>query len=137
MAAEINSSLIGKTLDFETNAPPILGSKIKGAKLVAILDPATVKALGFDVTTEHAAVYPYLDPSLPDSATRYNYVKFLLSDGSTKYMGIPWIKTSSITVVEVTNIQVLIKGRGLEDVAAVKRALIANGFEDFTLEVTS
>lgn len=137
MAVEINSSLIGKVLDFETYAAPILGSKIKGAKLLSILDPGTVKELGFDITSKHAQVYPYLDGSTPDSPLKYNYLKFLLSDGSTTYLGVPWIKADSITTVEVTNITVVIKGRNQDAINQVKKALVANGFEDFTIEVTS
>lgn len=132
----ITSSLIGKTIQFETLAPAVLGARYKDVKVLAILDPGTAKMFS-DVLVRHIAVYPYLPPGIVDDHTRYNYVKLEMPNGAIEIMGIPWISESSISVIEQTDIRVVLKGRSHEDVELVRRALSANGFEDFVVEVIS
>lgn len=132
----LDSSLIGKIIQFETNAPAILGARYKDVKVLAILDASTA-TLFADVLARHIAVYPYLPTGVLDDYTRYNYVKLELSDKSILIMGIPWINESSIQVIVNTDIVVRLKGRNHDDVNLVRQALLANGFEDFTVDVVS
>lgn len=133
---DITSSLIGKTISFETRAPAVLGARYTDAKVLGILDPGTA-VLFSDVLATHIAVYPYLPTDVLDDYTRYNYVKLELANGSVKIMGIPWISPESVQVIEATDIKVTLKGRGHEDIDLVRKALLANGFEDFVVEVVS
>lgn len=132
----LSLSLIGKTINFSTTAPAILGVEVRNAKLLGILDPGSAKAYD-DIVSKHIQVYPYLPEGTPDSPTSYSYVKFAMADGSEKVYGIPWIDEESIVIVENTQVVVTLKNRGQADLDLVRQALLANGFSDFTLEVKS
>lgn len=134
MSALLNMALIGKTINFSTNAAPILGVEVRNAKLLGILDPGSAKAVD-DIRAKHIQVYPYLPEGTPDSAYDYPYLKFAMADGSFRVYGLPWIKEDSIEIVATTNVVVTLKGRGQVDFDLIRQALLANGFDDFTLEV--
>lgn len=132
----LDSSLIGKVIQFETNAPAILGARYKDVKLLAILDAGTA-VLFADILAKHVAVYPYLPEGVLDDYTSYNYVKLEMPDKSIMIMGVPWINEASVQVIVNTDIVVKLKGRSHDDVNLVRQALLANGFEGFTVEVVS
>ncbi len=132
----IDSSLIGKVVRFETNAPMVLGARFTDAKVLAILDAATA-AMFVDVLAQHTAVFPWLPVGVLDDYTSYNYVKLELSDQSVIIMGIPWINESSVEVIASTDIVIKLKGRGHQDINIIRQSLLANGFEGFTIEVVS
>lgn len=132
----IDSSLIGKVIRFETTAPAILGARYTDAKVMAILDAGTA-TLFSDILALHSAVYPYLPVGVQDDYSSYNYVKLEMPDKSIMILGIPWISESSVQVIVSTDIIVKLKGRGHQDVDLVRQALLANGFEGFTVEVVS
>lgn len=136
MSEPLDFSLIGKTINFRTNAVPILGAEIRNAKVLGFLDPASAKFYG-DILAKHISVYPYLPEGTADDPYSYSYLKVALSNGTETVYGIPWVDQSSIAIVETTDIAVRIKNRGQVDLELVRTALLANGFSDFTLEVVN
>lgn len=136
MSVPISFSLIGKTINFSTNAGAILGVEIRNAKVVAILDPNTAKSFD-DIVAKHIQVFPYLPQDTPDSAYDYSYLKVITAEGKEAVYGIPWINETSIELVDTTNIKVVLKGRGQSDIALLRQALLSNGFDDFTIDVVA
>jgi hypothetical protein len=136
MSVPISFSLIGKTINFNTRAGAILGVEVRNAKVVALLDPNTAKTFE-DITAIHIQVYPYLPEGTPDSAFNYSYLKVITAEGKEKVYGLPWIDESTIELVDTTNIEVILKGRGEGDVALLRQALLSNGFDAFTITIRS
>ncbi|MGG4591747.1 phage DNA polymerase-associated SH3 family protein [Pseudomonas aeruginosa] len=132
----ITSELSGKTLTFETYAPAVLSSEYRLAKLLSVLDFQSATYFGSPAEM-HANVYPYLKEAglgIPDDPTQYQWGKFS-HNGAVIVLGIPWIKESTVAIVENTDIVVTIRRRGAEDVTAVRQALIARGFTDLDITV--
>lgn len=136
MSVPISFSLIGKTVNFNTNAGAILGVGVRNAKVLGILDPGTAKAFE-DIIAKHIQVYPYLPEGTPDSAYEYNYLKVIMADGQERVFGLPWIDETSIELVETTNLVITLKGRGQSDITLARQALLANGFDDFDIVIKS
>jgi hypothetical protein len=136
MTVSLSFSLIGKTVNFSTNASPILGVEVRNAKVLGILDPGSAKAYD-DIVAKHIQVYPYLPEGTPDSPYDYPYVKLAMADGTEKVFGLPWIQEGTIQIVDTTTLVVVLKNRGQSDINLLRQSLLANGFEDFTIEVKS
>jgi hypothetical protein len=136
MPVPISFSLIGKTINFNTNAGAILGVEVRNAKVVAILDPNTAKQFE-DIIAKHIQVFPYLPQGTPDSAYEYSYLKVVSAEGKDLVYGIPWIAEDTIELVDTTSIQVVLKGRGQSDITLLRQSLLSNGFDDFTISVVS
>jgi len=128
----ITSALIGKTINFQTNAPSILGARFQVTKVLSILDPDTARLFA-DIVSQHIAVYPHLPEGTVDDAFGYSYVKLRLPDDQIVVLGLPWIDENSVEVVNHTTLTVKINSTSQEDINRVRQALLANGFEDFTI----
>lgn len=132
----LTSELYDKTLTFETYSPSILGAIIKNAKFLSHLDPQSAAANGLDLNI-HNQVYPDIkENGVPDNPNAYKYAKFQTANGIL-VLGVPWIKQSSIQIVETTTIIVTCPGYGAQDVERMRATLIRNSFENFTIEVKS
>jgi len=135
MSVPLDLSIIGKTIQFETQAPAILGSIVKNVKALGFLDPGSAKSIK-DIFAKHAEVYPYLPSGVAaDSATSYSYLKVQLPDGSFDVYGLPWIKQDTVNVITDTDIVARIKGKNASDVDKVRTALLAQGFDADELDI--
>lgn len=139
MSVPLTLDLVGKTIQFETQAPAILGSIVKNVKVLGFLDPGSAKGV-IDIFAKHAEVYPYLPSGVAaDSATSYSYLKVQQADGTFTVYGLPWIKQDTVNIITQTNIVATIKGKNAMDVDKVRVALLAQGFdaEDLDIQVVS
>lgn len=126
---QLNSDTLKKTLTFDTWE----GIRHKNYRFVAILDAETVMALGFDAPAKHQQNYPYLPAGAPDSYSAYSYAKFMTGDNAIVYLGIPWVKATSI--VENNNPTTLIRVKATQaELTSLRSMMIAHGMVDFTFE---
>lgn len=129
------SNYIGQTVRFDTVAPGVLGTGRNNVKVMAVLDLDTAQLFS-DVRAKHAQVKNFI-PDLPSSAGAYSYVKLRYGNGDVEILGVPWVRTSSIEVIE--NRELFIRVRKATDSTAeiIRQALLQNGIEDFTIEMES
>lgn len=118
---------IGLTYTFEVYPNAILGTDFKNVKVLAILDKDSANQI-ISTQSMHVNVYPYLPSGTPNNPGGYNYIKILTQSGAITCIGIPWIKDSTVTVVEFKRANVVIDGITLEDGPKIAAALLKNGF---------
>lgn len=87
-----------------------------------------------DIYPLHAQVYPSLPNGTPNDPKAYNYLLLKTTAGNTLAIGIPWIKESTIVLVESRTIQVLVGGVSASDIQSIRNALVQNGYNQ--LEIT-
>lgn len=119
---------INASCSFQVYPSAVLGAGFSGAKILAILDAQTCYALGVDVASLHANVYPTLPGGVPNDYTAYSYVKFQLASGQIQIIGIPWIIDNTFAVSTNRTVQLSIDNVSDEDVNKMLLALSANGY---------
>jgi hypothetical protein len=87
--------VLESTVSFDLYPTAILGTAIKNAKVLSIVNAQTAMDLGHDAPALHAMVYPSLPPGTPNSYDKYLYVYLKLTSGAKIFIGIPWIKEST------------------------------------------
>lgn len=130
----LTSELYGKTLNFTTISPALLGGGWTNVKLLSIVDYDTARRFS-DILGKHVGLSPYLPAGTPNDYRQYYYAKLQRADDSIHYLGVPWIVESSVEVVVETDILVRIKGKSHDDLLNIRQALMAIGLEDFTVEI--
>lgn len=126
------TDFIGKTVNFNTLAPAVLGGSRKNVTVTAVLDLST--ALLFDdVRAKHTRLQGQI-PDLPASASLYMYIKVTYTTGATEVLGVPWIDLNSMEVVSEQDLVVRIKRKTLSTETTVRQALLQNGIDEFTIE---
>lgn len=118
---------IGLNYSFEVYPAAILGNDFKNVKLMAILDNDSANQI-IQTKPMHVNVYPYLPSGTPNNPASYNYLKVLTASGQVTCIGIPWIKESSIAVIEYKKMLIELDLVTLEDGPKAAAALIKNGF---------
>ena len=94
----LDSSYTGKTVSFELSS----GIKYTNYKLLSILDVDTVTSF-FDARAAHAQNFPYMPADSLDDYTSYMYAKLVDPNKNYLYVGVPWVKDGSITVLTNVN----------------------------------
>jgi hypothetical protein len=124
---------IGKTYTFNTVAPSILGTSIKNAKLVAVLDYQT--ALSFDnIDLKYRSIYPLLPANTQDTPELNIYYRFQTESGEKIIMADIWIQESTIETIEHVNFQILFTQASMKDIPRIKDALNAMGYLNFQIK---
>lgn len=119
----------GKTYLFSTYSGRIYNRYL----LKTILDPQTVRELGFDAPGEHYKNYQFLPVGSPASWDKYNYARLQAPDGSLTYVGLPWIQPDSLQVVEDNVRIVRIYDATVDSIESLRRMLVASGHEKFDI----
>lgn len=119
---------LSKQVSFEVYPSLILGNNFKNVKVMGIVDADTARMLGLDAPAMHANVYPTLPAGAVDAYDEYLYVRVKHGNGQQSILGLPWIKTSSVAVLDYTNLIVRVGNVNPGDAEKVIQALAANGF---------
>lgn len=123
---------IGKRYNFDTLAPAILGSSIKGAKYKGSVDYETA-CKHQSMIEQFRAVYPHLPAgTLADPAATV-YHLFTSQAGEQIIYADVWINKSTITLVETVNLRVDIANCELTDSTRIRDALTALNITNFTI----
>ena len=128
----LNDLTIGKTHTFSTISPAILGTVLKNAKLVSIMDyDLAIREDNIELKTRQVNE---VVPAGPNSSPKNSiYYKFLSESGEFVIMADRWIIESTIEVVEHINFQVSFTEASLSDIVTIRRMLVASGFTNFTI----
>jgi len=127
---KLDSDTLKATLSFETYA----GVKYNNLKFLAILDAGTVNDLGQDPFAKHMQNLPYLPDPKPEAYTDYDYALFRDAEGKKTYLGIPWVRESSIVDNGRPDYQMLIISPTQAQLDSLRSMAVASGIENFTLK---
>lgn len=133
MSISSNVFQIGKTYSFDVYPAPVIGNRFTNVRVVAIFDSATA-ALTTDVDALHAQVRSYVS-GIPDSASKYLWVKFITEDNVSHVIGLPWINVDTIRLVSSSTIQVTISGVSTQDINIIKAQLVSAGYDRIKVDV--
>lgn len=123
---------IGKVFNFNTTAPAILGTEIKGAKLIAIVGYDL--ALKYEnVLTKYRTIFPLLPNGTPNKPENCIYYIFKSAIGETIVFCDQWIDDTSVEVIEHINVNIVMNNLSLSDIPRIRNALNALGFTDYAI----
>lgn len=135
MALNVSIDDIGKTASFSLYPSAIIRDEFRDVKIEAI---ATAdNATKYNLAEMHANVYGTLPEGSPNDYRSYKYLIVRFPSGQTMAVGIPWIVENSFELYSTTNINVEIRGKGIENVDEIRRILAARGYTDVTISTTS
>lgn len=125
---------IKSTYSFSVYAEAFLGSNFDNVTVASILDQESANQL-IDTQAMHVAVFPFLPPGTPNDPSAYNYVKFKTQTNGVLVLGIPWIRDSTIQLVDAQTIVVKIGNAKSSDIARIRNMLNANGFNELDFSI--
>lgn len=113
---------------FNTYAPAILGTRIRNAKLLAILD--------YDVASNyttpnisHANIFPYLPVGTVDNPEAYTYLLFQTDEKTKIVFANTWIQESTITEQTNSKLTIVIENISTGDETKIRDLLLLSGFK--------
>ena len=119
---------LGSTVSFEFHPAALLGTGLKNAKVLGILDADSARQVGIDPVAMHANVFPQLPAGTPNKYDGYYYLKVKTASGQVTAYGIPWIKDETFVEVEISSMRLTLENVAPADQSKVLEALAANGF---------
>lgn len=124
---------LGNSYTFDTAAPAILGTQIKNAKLLSILDYETARTFD-NIDIKFRTIFPLLPAGTPDAIELTTYFLFKTESGEKIVIADIWINKSTITEIGFIQFQVMFTKASLADIDKVRANLIALGYTDFTIK---
>jgi len=125
---------LGTTYNFNTLAPAILGSNVKNATVLGIIDYTTASNY-ITPETRHVDVYPYLPTGTVNDPKKYTYILFK-SESNVKFvLGLPWIDLATVVQVVSLTINVTVNNASTGDANRIRDSLILLGFNSFTVTI--
>lgn len=131
----IDSTMIGKTISFNTYAQVVLGAEFKRVKVKGILDVDSARYIS-DIERMAVAIYPALPKGTPNDYRKYQYVKLQMADGSFAVVANEWIKSDTVVVQENVSAVFDISNINASDVENISKLLRTYNYNDFTTKVT-
>ena len=126
---------LGSTVSFEVYPSTLFTTDYKACVLKSLLDSEDANAI-VDTLALHRQVFPTLPAgTVPDDPTKYNWLKVQLPNGKHEYLGLPWIKDSSVTLMANLTITVTIPNAKASDVDTISKVLGANGYISSKVEI--
>lgn len=127
---------IGAMYSFEVYAPSILTSSFKNVVAEGVLREAQAKQLGLDTRAMHARVFPYLPSGTPNDPSAYNYALFRTLTGETTILGIPWIRDSTVSLIDAQTLSIKIGNvDATKDIPIIRNALSQLGYNQVDISV--
>lgn len=125
---------LNATVSFDLYPAALLGTSLKNAKVLAILDADTARFF-IDPPVMHANVFATLPPGTPNRFDGYPYVKLKLPNGTVTAIGLPWIKDETLVVATTTRVLITVDNVTPAGQNTILAALSANGFSAAKIEV--
>lgn len=129
--------VIRQTYNFEVYPNARLQTKYDSAIVLALMDFETAVSQGLDAQGLHINLYPSLPGGTPNDPRGYDYVKIKLPTGQSTILGLAWIKTNTVELVESRTITVKISNSSADKVQQIRDSLVQNGFTVSSIEVSS
>lgn len=126
---------IGGIYTFDTVAPALLGTTIKNARLLALLDYEV--AVQFDnIDVRHAAVRPLLPAgSAFDNPKAFSYLYLISETGTRIVLAYPWIKEETISKTTNQSVVITVNDATANDAIRIRQMLALSGYHSVSLEV--
>ncbi len=125
---------IGQTYTFNTLASSILGSVVKNAKLVCVVDYDNVIKYHNFIDTTYANILSLLPEGTPVDAKSSLYYIFKSESGETLVISQYWVDEDSVEVVEFISFKVTVTNATLGDMQTVRDLLVASNLLNFNIE---
>lgn len=135
MTINISIEDIGKTASFSIYPSAIIRDGFKDVRIEAVATADT--ATKYNLAELHANVYGTLPEGVPNDYRSYKYLIVRFPSGETMAIGLPWIIDSSFELYSTTNINIEVRGKGVENVDELRRILAARGYTDVSFTTTS
>lgn len=129
----VNQITLNSVVNFEYISPTVLGTAVRGAKVLAILDHESATAY-INPMVYHASFRPHMPASAPQSFTDYPYVKLRMPDNTTMAVGLPWIQGDTWEEQSVESLRFTVSNVTPAGRQIIMRALAANGFNAVNVE---
>jgi hypothetical protein len=124
---------IGVVYNFNTTASSILGTEIKYAKLIGILNYES--ALQYEnIYLKYRNIYPLLPNGTPNSPETSIYYLFLSQSGEKFVFADIWIDHNSVTVVNEIALRINLTGVQLSDIQVLRNMLNAGGYLQYEIQ---
>lgn len=128
---------IDSTVSFDLYPAHYLGTSIKNAKVLGVMNAAQAMKMGFDAPAVHAAVKPTLPADAPSNYDQYQYVCLKLASGQETFIGVPWIKDSTYVEEMIRTVAIYIENISPDQQNLATQALSAVGLKVAKVEVIS
>lgn len=125
---QLTSSDFGKTYNFET----YLKLRYNNLFFVELLSATTLKALGEDPEAMHAQNIGSLPPGT-GGYNSYHYGRFTQGDGTSIYIGLPWINPTTLIEADTSTRTVIIRDASEDQMNALRSAMIQLRFTNFEI----
>lgn len=113
---------------FNTHAPSILGTSVRNAKLIAILD-YEVAASFTTPNTSHANIFPHLPAGTPNNPQKYTYLLFQMESGDKVVYANVWIDEQTLRETTTSTITVVIENAVSGDEVKIRNLLSLSGYK--------
>lgn len=125
---------IGHAYDFNTYAQALLGT-FKNVTVVGIANHQTAQQY-IDVAAKHAQVIGSVpEGEISGDFRKYYYLIVQYSNGQTTALGLPWIRSDSISLKGTLDAVIRLSDVKADDYTDIKRALSAAGFNVTSVEI--
>lgn len=119
-----------KTLSFET----FMGQKYRGLIFTDLLSARTVVDLGFDAAALHRQHLNFNPEGMPDDYTKYKYARFVDAETNVTYLGVPWVRETSIIENSSPDYELILKEPTQDQLDSLRSMVVASGIENFVLQ---
>lgn len=92
------------------------------------MDAASAALYGVDTAALHANVYPTLPAGTPNRHDGYPYAKLTTATKGTVIVGLPWIKSDTVQIIESIRAVVEVDNLTVDKLRLLRDVLLANGF---------
>lgn len=123
------------TYNFDVYPTAFIGNNFKNVYVLGVLTREMANK-EIDTAAQHIQVYNTLPPSTPNDPDAYDYVKLKWPDGSTRVIGLAWIKAETVELVDARTVTVKIGNVLASDTARIRRALVQNGFSTLEFSIS-
>lgn len=133
---QIDQSVIGKVISFQLYPAALITDSFSDVKVIGLTNYEAASAY-ISPAQLHATVYPTLptNKNIPNDYRLYEYVLLRKADGKLTALGVPWIKEETITVSSTVELQVIIRGKSIDDIPRLRQILSQNNFLDFEVSM--
>lgn len=123
---------IGKSYNFHTQAPSILGTYISNAKCIGILDYTLANSYE-NIDLKFRQIFPLLPEGTSDTPESEIYYRLITESGEKIIMANLWIQQASIEIVEHISFKVTFDNASIQDISRVRDALNALGYTNYSI----
>lgn len=123
------------TYNFDVHPTAFIGNNYKNVTVMAIMDRETANK-EIDTAALHIQCFPTLPAGTPNDPDAYDYVKLKMPSGATTIIGLAWIKSETVTLVDARTITAKIGNVTATDLAKIKAALVQNGYSSIELSIS-